>query len=147
MLGFHPYFDIQYDYNSGIVNSVLAAIYPKGNSFILNGDIRNRSLENFQGPYWELNPEPPALWCSASNNCATTCLWYGNKHCLFWLPDLFYWVTKYLAWWYEHLPSSVNVKVKPGNVCFSTYSLLSGRDSTQSHKAGLCVLAEVGHQL
>jgi len=35
-----------------------------------NLDRRNRSLENFQGPYWESNLEPLFLWPSASTSCA-----------------------------------------------------------------------------
>ena len=37
---------------------------------LLNLDRRNWSFENFQGPYWESNPEPLFLWHSASINCA-----------------------------------------------------------------------------
>jgi hypothetical protein len=37
---------------------------------LLNLDKKSRSLENFQGPYWESNPEPLFLWRSASTNCA-----------------------------------------------------------------------------
>jgi hypothetical protein len=37
---------------------------------LLNLDRRSRSLESFQGPYWESNSEPLFLWRSASTNCA-----------------------------------------------------------------------------
>ena len=37
---------------------------------LLNAGRRNRSLENFQGPYRESNPLPPVLWRSTSTNCA-----------------------------------------------------------------------------
>jgi len=40
---------------------------------ILNVDRRNRLLEKFQGPYQELNSEPPVSWHSASINYSTTC--------------------------------------------------------------------------
>jgi len=36
---------------------------------LLSLDRRSRSLENFQGLYWESNPEPLFLWHSASINC------------------------------------------------------------------------------
>jgi len=35
---------------------------------VLNTNRRNRSLENFQGPYRESHPKPPVLWRIASTN-------------------------------------------------------------------------------
>ena len=60
-----------------------ASIYPKEiplflllfevewNPRLLNADRKNSSLENFQGPYRESNPEPPVFWQSVSTNCTT----------------------------------------------------------------------------
>jgi hypothetical protein len=62
------------------------AFYPQGNSLelisvrvfmtpgLLNVDRRNRSLEDFQRPYWESNPEPPVSPSSHSSYCTTVCL-------------------------------------------------------------------------
>jgi hypothetical protein len=69
MLDFHPYLDIWYNQASRVVNSFLleTELTPR----LVNADRRNRSLENFQGPYWQLKLEPSVLWRSASTNSTT----------------------------------------------------------------------------
>jgi len=82
MLGFHSYSDSRYYKDGRVVSSTRRPHFTPKNiprySFLLedectpgllNADRRNRSLENFQGPCWESNPEPPILYRSASPNC------------------------------------------------------------------------------
>ena len=84
MLGFHYYFDIQHNQDGRAVSSTYwTPFIPKEIPWYLlmlenewatgplNADRRQRSLENFQGPYRESNSQPPVLWHSTSTNCAT----------------------------------------------------------------------------
>jgi hypothetical protein len=83
MVGFHPEFDIRHKQDGTAVSSVAGRTLPPGELLgtrllskdewtgaLLNAGRRNRSLENFQGPYREPNPLPPVLWRSTSINCA-----------------------------------------------------------------------------
>lgn len=83
MLGFHPEFDIRHKQDGRAVSSLRRPHFTsKGiawysflskaerTAVLLNVGRRNRSLEHFQGPYRELNPLPPVMWRSTSNNCA-----------------------------------------------------------------------------
>jgi hypothetical protein len=48
---------------------------------LLNVDRRNRSLENFYGPYRESNLEPPILWHSDNFSPCVCLLPHNNFHC------------------------------------------------------------------
>jgi hypothetical protein len=78
MFGLLPYFDTRHSNVGAAVSSTRQPHFtPKEISWytftleaewtpeLLSADTRNRSLENFQGPYWELKPEQPILWRSA----------------------------------------------------------------------------------
>ena len=84
MLGFHPYFDIRH--NQDVLSPTRRPHFTHKEipwcslmsetewiPALLNADRGRRSLENFLRHHWESDVEPPALWDTASNNCATAC--------------------------------------------------------------------------
>jgi len=73
-LGFHPQFDIRHNYDGRVVSSrcqphftpkeivwCTFVLEAERTSVLLNAGGRNRSVENFQGPYWETKTEPSFL--------------------------------------------------------------------------------------